>query len=132
MARANFRPIFLPVAPQTTSTTKAVYDILTIVVTFLTVNYATTPFMLGNLHDSLVSWSLVGWYGHILIISALIFFYAGGAKMLKGLHGPSGEKANEKKAHANGQTNGNGKVGGENLQLPPPIHELVPPPAGMK
>ena len=47
------------------------------------VNYATAPFMLLNVGDSLKCLSRVAWYGYSIVGGALFFFYAGGSRALK-------------------------------------------------
>ena len=47
------------------------------------VNYASAPFMLLTVEDSLKCLSRVGWYGYTIIGGSLFFFHAGGSRALK-------------------------------------------------
>lgn len=46
-------------------------------------NYMAGPFMLLTVEKSLHVWGLLGWYGHIMIGGSMVFFYAGGIKLLR-------------------------------------------------
>ena len=61
--------------------------------TVLLVNYATMPFILLNLEDSLEGWRQFGWYGFWMVGSALVFFLTGGSQYLHRL-----QKQQEKSA----------------------------------
>ncbi|THH14871.1 hypothetical protein EW146_g5521 [Bondarzewia mesenterica] len=75
------------------TTIKKLYDVLSIVVSILLVNYATVPFMLLNLKDSIDGWSHLAWYGHWMIGLCLLFFYAGGRRWLKKIQARRVQKA---------------------------------------
>ncbi|KIM67664.1 hypothetical protein SCLCIDRAFT_20710 [Scleroderma citrinum Foug A] len=98
LCRAGFRPLVLPPPGAPTTTAKRVYDILGTVVTVLLVNYATMPFILLDLKDSLEGWRQFGWYGFWMVGSALVFFFAGGSQYLHRL-----QKQQEKSAESVGR-----------------------------
>ena len=86
LCRSNLRPLVLPAADSPkTPLTKRTYDFLGMVVTVLLVNFATAPFVLMNVKDSLLAWQRLGWYGIWIVGGALLFFYAGGSRVLRGL-----------------------------------------------
>ncbi|KAF8351002.1 MBOAT, membrane-bound O-acyltransferase family-domain-containing protein [Amanita rubescens] len=99
LARANIRPLILPGPNEQPSTAKRLYDLGGIILSIVIVNYATAPFMLLSVKDSLTCWSRLGWYGHIIIFGALLFFYGGGTVYFKQLQkekgiAPPGKGAN--------------------------------------
>lgn len=61
------------------------YDLAGTLCSILLLNYLASPFMLLTVHDSLLGWSRLGWYGHIMVGGAMLFFYGGGTKILKGV-----------------------------------------------
>jgi lysophospholipid acyltransferase len=77
LMRAHVRPLFLGSPTQ-----KRVYDATGILVSVIVLNYAASPFMLLSIRDSLRTWAALGWYGQVLVFSALAFFWAGGARAL--------------------------------------------------
>lgn len=91
LARTYLRPIVLPAnyvprrdappPPQTTA--KQIYDYLGIIVTVSLTNYGTLPFMLLTIDDSFVAWNNVAWYGHFIVVGALLFFYCGGCIIIQ-------------------------------------------------
>jgi lysophospholipid acyltransferase len=48
-------------------------------------NFATVPFLLLTVKDSLEAWATLRWYGLFMVFGALAFFYAGGERVLKGV-----------------------------------------------
>lgn len=130
LCRSNIRPLFLPAnyveqrggpaPPQTT--TKRVYDFVGAVLTTLILNYMASPFMLLSFHDSILGWSRLGWYGHILIGGSLAFFYLGGTKFLRKTQAARAKKAG---VAVNGKatTNGNGK----SAPTTPGVVPVLPP-----
>ena len=105
LCRANIRPLVLAVPAQTRqhssipngaptkkalpedrpTTIKRLYDLSGIAVCILLVNYATIPFMLLHVQESTQAWTRLWWYGHCMVGSCLVFFYAGGRRWLKGI-----------------------------------------------
>ncbi|KAF8627569.1 hypothetical protein AX15_004361 [Amanita polypyramis BW_CC] len=107
MARANIRPLLLPEAGQQPSPLKQLYDLGGIFLSILIVNYAAAPFMLLSVKDSLTVWSLLGWYGNVIIFGALAFFYGGGIKYFRTLQKEKGIVPPGKPvAKANGSVSG--------------------------
>ena len=53
-------------------------------------NYAASPFILLSTRESLLTWSRLGWYGHIVVMGALVFFYGGGTKFCMNLQKAKG------------------------------------------
>lgn len=49
--------------------------------------------MLLTWRDSLLGWSRLGWYGHWMVLAALVFFYGGGMRWLKRLQAARVKKA---------------------------------------
>lgn len=97
LSRANIRPLLLPAAGASPSLLKRLYDIAGTLTSILVVNFATAPFMLLNVRDSLHAWNVLRWYGFVIIFGGLGFFYAGGAKWLKSLHPLQVQGADTKK-----------------------------------
>lgn len=71
----------LPPPPPTLP--KRVYDILGVICTQLLLNYATAPFCLLTVSESLASWRNMAWYGHIMVLVPLLFFKSPGTAVLK-------------------------------------------------
>ncbi|KIL67251.1 hypothetical protein M378DRAFT_74038 [Amanita muscaria Koide BX008] len=105
LARANIRPLLLPNPNEQPSIAKKLYDLAGTVLTVMIVNYATVPFMLLTIKDSVTAWSRLAWYGIIIICAACAFFYGGGTKYLRRLQKEKGllppAKAN---GHGSGST----------------------------
>lgn len=118
LARANIRPLLLPGPGERESFAKKIYDFLGMVLAVSMMNYATVPFMLLHLKDSIEGWGRLGYYGHVIIFTSLAFFYAGGAKFLKGLQKKEGKVP---------QPRTNGTATPAPLTVPPPLDEVVPP-----
>ncbi len=111
LARSTFRPLFLPVALETTgrksadgrdakssqssaSLLKTAYDAVGTVCTVLVVNFVFTPFVLLRLSDSIEAWRRLNWYGLWMIFGGMVFFYSGGAAWLKSYQAERMRQAN--------------------------------------
>ncbi|KAG8745753.1 lysophospholipid acyltransferase [Ceratobasidium sp. 414] len=70
----------LPPPPPTLP--KRIYDVLGVVCTQLLLNYATAPFCLLTVSESLASWRNMAWYGHIMVLVPLVFFKSPGKAVL--------------------------------------------------
>jgi len=93
LVRANIRPLLLPPASNPSappSILKRIYDLLGTFVSILILNYAASPFILLTARDSVLTWSQLGWYGHIIVMGGLAFFYAGGTKFFRSLQKAKG------------------------------------------
>ncbi|KDR74386.1 hypothetical protein GALMADRAFT_250302 [Galerina marginata CBS 339.88] len=132
-ARANFRPLLLPPASNpnaSPSFLKHVYDLLGIVLSAMILNYTAAPFILLTATDSITTWNRLGWYGHVIVMGGLVFFYAGGASYFRGLQKKRGLLP---PAKGKGAANGNGTstpVSEKNFVLPPSVDTIVPPSIG--
>lgn len=79
---------------------KRVYDVLGWSMVQINLNYVACAFMLLDLRSCLTAWHRMGWYGHIIIVLATVFFRGGGKGFLRndlkkrGLEGGSKPKAN--------------------------------------
>jgi len=83
LVRQNIRPFFASGSPG--SLTKRLYDVVGTATTILILNYAATPFILLTIKESLQSWRVLNFYGHVMVIGALAFFNLGGTQYLRGL-----------------------------------------------
>lgn len=119
LARGNIRPLLLPGPNEQPSTAKRLYDVGGTILSIVILNYATAPFMLLTVKDSLTAWSRLGWYGHVIIFGSLVFFHAGGTNYFKQLQkergiAPAGKAAN-----------------GQATPVPslaaPPLDKIIPP-----
>ncbi|KAK7471090.1 Lysophospholipid acyltransferase [Stygiomarasmius scandens] len=126
LARANIRPIFLNAPDQPPSFAKRLYDITGTIVSLLILNYVAAPFMLLTWKDSIQGWANLAWYGHAAVFGGLVFFYAGGAKILRQFHPQVSKTAALK---ANGGVSGatTPAVEKSGFQVPPPLDQVVPP-----
>jgi len=120
LARSNIRPLLSPPPGEPESVTKELYDIAGTLLSTLLVNYTAAPFMLLSLKKSLIVWGRLGFYGHIVIFGALLFFYGGGTKYLKNIQiRRGGEK---------GQASGTSTPASEkNFIIPPSLDQVVLP-----
>ena len=75
---AKSRP---PPPPQTPL--KRVYDLVGTIFTLGLLNFIVPSFLLLDVSKTLRVWAVVGWHGHFVIVFAFVFFYGGGAKVLK-------------------------------------------------
>lgn len=92
-ARANFRPFFVsPSAPADAppSFAKRIYDISSIILSAMILNYSAAPFIILSARDSITTWIRLGWYGHIVVMGSLLFFSAGGTKYFRALQKKKG------------------------------------------
>ncbi|RDB20528.1 Lysophospholipid acyltransferase [Hypsizygus marmoreus] len=136
LARNNIRPLLLPAPGQPPSDLKEVYDLLGMLLSTMILNYAASPFMLLTASSSITVWTRLGYYGHIIIGGALVFFYAGGTHYLRTLQADRGILHAGKKP-AGGAKAGvadNGDVSGtttpileKTFTLPPTFDEVIPP-----
>ena len=88
LARSNIRPLLLPPTSDpyaSPSLLKKIYDLLGILLSIFILNYTVTPFILLSARDSLLTWSRLGWYGHIVVMGSLVFFFGGGTQFFLGL-----------------------------------------------
>ena len=91
LARSHIRPLLLrPPTPTSNpsgfpSLLKMIYDVLGVVLTMFILNYSASPFILLSTRESLVTWSRLGWYGHVVVMGGLVFFYGGGIRFLRRL-----------------------------------------------
>jgi lysophospholipid acyltransferase len=114
---------------------KRLYDLAGIILTTMILNYAASPFILLSAKDSILSWNRLGWYGHIVVMGSLVFFYAGGTKFFMGLQKARGivppvrgKPAQNGEAKMNGSKSGvNTPVSEKNFVLPPSVDKIVPP-----
>jgi lysophospholipid acyltransferase len=137
IARQSFRPLFL--SPSPLSSYKPLYDLLCITITITVLNYCAAPFIALTWTDSIRTWGVLGWYGHIVIVGGLVVFYAGGARWLKGLQksfGVATTPAPSGNGKVDGSGNGNGKASGvttpvmeKNFVVPPTLDKIVSPPS---
>ncbi|KAK0191425.1 endoplasmic reticulum protein [Armillaria mellea] len=117
LARANIRPLVMPAEGQPPSVAKRLYDLAGTIATVMMVNYVAVPFMLLTIKDSLIAWYRLAFYGHVLIFSALGFFYAGGAKMLRAQRGGRGRRRVGRRR----------RLGRRQFTLPPSLDSVMPP-----
>ena len=125
LCRAHLRPLFVPaVSGSPVPVMKRAYDVLGTVATVLVLNFTATPFMLLTVRDSLEAWSRLGWYGVWMVGGALVFFYAGGARVLKTVQGmrppPLPPVVDDAKREGS-------MTPGAVFQVPPPLDQVVPP-----
>ena len=93
LARSNIRPLLLPPASNPSaspSIPKRIYDLLGVLLSIFILNYAASPFILLSTRESLLTWSRLGWYGHIVVMGGLMFFYGGGTKFFMSLQKANG------------------------------------------
>src|SRR6266567_1297010 len=119
-ARSNICPPLLPPtlnpnAPP--SLLKHLYDLAGIILTTMIFNYAASPFILLSAKDSILSWNRLAWYGHIVIMGSLLFFYAGGTKFFKGLQKARGIVPPVRGKPVNGEAKMNASTTGTNTPV---------------
>ena len=93
LARSNIRPLLLPPISDPSaspSLLKRIYDLLGILLSIFILNYTVTPFILLSARDSLLTWSRLGWYGHIVVMGSLVFFFGGGTQFFLNLQRAKG------------------------------------------
>ncbi|KAF9563341.1 endoplasmic reticulum protein [Agrocybe pediades] len=136
-ARANFRPLLVapaskPNAPN--SAFKPIYDLGGIVLSAMILNYAASPFIILSAKDSVTTWKALGWYGHVIVMGSLVFFYAGGTKFFRNLQKKMGvlPPPRGKPAASGADSNGNSSgtstpIGEKNFVMPPSVDTFVRP-----
>ncbi|KAG7096611.1 hypothetical protein E1B28_004028 [Marasmius oreades] len=122
LVRANVRPLVLPEPGHPASLAKHLYDLIGTLTSIAIVNYITLPFALLTWNESIEGWRRLAWYGHIIIMGGLVFFYVGGAKFLRGLQVKAGKR--KAMSTASGTTT---PVGEKTFQLPPSFDKVAPP-----
>jgi len=130
LARSNIRPLLLPPVSNPSaspSLLKRIYDLSGIILTTLILNYAASPFILLTASDSLLTWSRLGWYGHIVVMGGLVFFYGGGTKFFMSLQKARGILPPGKAAAAAVQNGVSTPVSEKTFMLPPSADAVVPP-----
>ena len=129
LARSNIRPLLLPPASNPSaspSLLKRIYDLLGIVLTSAILNYTACPFILLTVRDSFLTWGQLGWYGHVIVMGSLVFFYAGGTKFFmdlqkaKGILPPS-------KGPASVQNGTSTPLSEKTFTFPPSVDTVIPP-----
>lgn len=83
-------------------------------------NYMAGPFMLLTVEKSILVWGRLGWYGHVMIGGAMVFFYAGGIKFLRGI-----QKQRAKRAGVS--TDGGASTPGTGANTPVSITKMAAP-----
>ena len=90
-ARSNIRPLLLlPPASASPSLLKRIYDVLGVLLSIFTLNYIAAPYVLLFTRESLLTWSRLGWYGHIVILGGFMLFYGGETRFLMSLRKAKG------------------------------------------
>ncbi|KAH3672352.1 hypothetical protein WICMUC_004324 [Wickerhamomyces mucosus] len=82
--RRNFRPIFLKEDRKTPKSIKIIYDIVSFLVTQISLSYLVQPFVILDLDKSLHVWGSVNYFVHIGIAITLISFQGPFAKQISG------------------------------------------------
>jgi lysophospholipid acyltransferase len=100
LCRSNLRPLFLQapsqLAPSIVSekqpmrrpeppptSLKPLYDAAGVICSVLILNFAAAPFMVQSIRDSLTVWRQLDFYGLWMVGGCLVFFWSGGAKLLR-------------------------------------------------
>ena len=124
LARQNIRPF----TQHSSKLIQQIYDVVGILTTIFVLNYAAAPFMILRARDSISAWMVLGWYGHIIVIGGLAFFYLGGTKYLRDLQKKKGILP-PPKGSAKATTNGTATpTEAKNFVLPPAVDMVVPVP----
>ena len=139
LARSNIRPLLLPPASNPSASPslfKRIYDLLGVLLSIVILNYSAAPFILLGARESLLTWSRLGWYGHIIVMGSLVFFYGGGTKFFTGLQKAKGILPPSKApvAAQNGTATKSSAVSGtstplseKTFTLPPAVDAVIPP-----
>ena len=92
LARSNIRPLLPPPSNPSASPSilKRIYDLFGVLLSISILNYAASPFVLLSTRESLLTWSRLGWYGHVVVMGGLVFFYGGGTKFFRSLQQAKG------------------------------------------
>ncbi|KAL0064745.1 Lysophospholipid acyltransferase [Marasmius tenuissimus] len=125
LVRSNVRPLVLPEVGKPAGLAKRLYDIVGTLISILILNYVTPPFMLLTWKESIEAWNRLAWYGHIIIMGGLVFFYVGGAKFFRSLQKKS---ASERPKFTPTPSGAATPIGEKTFQLPPSFDKLAPPP----
>ncbi|KAF5364062.1 hypothetical protein D9756_000986 [Leucocoprinus leucothites] len=134
LARQSLRPLFL--APSPYANLKPLYDFLATLTSLAILNYAAAPFILSTWSDSIKLYRVLGWYGHGVVVGALVVFYLGGLRWLKGVQRSLGV-APAATTGGGAKQNGNGKAGSgastpieeKNMVVPAALDNLIAPPS---
>ena len=81
LARSYIRPLLIPPTSNPSASPfilKRIYDLFGVLLSISILNYAASPIVLLSARESLLTWSRLGWYGHIVVMGGLVFFYGGG------------------------------------------------------
>jgi lysophospholipid acyltransferase len=127
LCRSSIRPLVLPPPGSPDTPIKRIYDVLGTIVSIIVLNFAAAPFMLLNIKDSLMVWQRLEWYGIWMVGGALVFFYAGGRRVLMKIQARQQRKTSTgdgspEKTGASTPTSVS-----ETFQLPPSLDQVVPP-----
>ncbi|KAJ7667617.1 endoplasmic reticulum protein [Mycena polygramma] len=123
LARANIRPLVLPPPGAPPTIAKRAYDVVGTIITILVLNYAASPFMLLTAKASFTTWGRLGFYGHIVILGSMTFFYCGGTKFFRQMQAKQAAKA----AVAVGDSGAATPVNEKQFMVPPSFDQIVPP-----
>lgn len=122
LARSSIRPLLIPIPgayqPASPRFAKRVYDLLGILLSILLTNYAAGPFMLGTLGRSFESFSRLAWYGYVIVLVGLVFFYGGGTRTLKKMQATRIRKAEDTKKAVEESRAGSESPGGSHVMAP--------------
>ncbi|TEB29423.1 endoplasmic reticulum protein [Coprinellus micaceus] len=136
-ARNAIRPFFAPAEGKPVTLAKRLYDLVTVILSAMILNYTASAFIIGGTWDSIETWRRLGWYGHIVVFGGLFFFYLGGAGFLKNLQKQMGIVVPQRPRPGAPKQNGTASVptsvtatpdSEKNFQLPPAVDKFVPPP----
>jgi lysophospholipid acyltransferase len=136
-ARNAIRPFFAPAEGKPVTLAKQLYDLVTVILSAMILNYTASAFIIGGTWDSIETWRRLGWYGHIVVFGGLFFFYLGGAGFLKNLQKQMGIVVPQRPRPGAPKQNGTASVptsvtatpdSEKNFQLPPAVDKFVPPP----
>lgn len=95
------RPFFLPEnVPGHSTTPKLIYDFLSWFTVQSLINYTVAAFFLLGWKDSLIGWSRLGWYGHVLLIGGWLSMKFGAADFLKKINAQHGRDASGRQKKA--------------------------------
>ena len=131
LARSNIRPLLLPPASNpfaSPSLLKRIYDLSGVLLSIFILNYTASPFILLSTHETLLTWSRLGWYGHIVVMGGLVFFYGGGTKFFRNLQKAKGILPPTTKVAATAVDNGvSTPLSEKTFTLPPSVDTVFPP-----
>ena len=84
LARSNIRPLFLP--PTCNPSASLLKGFMNSLASYVQSLSLATP----STRESLLTWSRLGRYGHIVVMGGLVFFYGGGTKFFRSLQKAKG------------------------------------------